>query len=168
MIASTSNTRSQITEYGSNGFEEEWEDIESMVEEGRARLIRGLGEMSDHASELSTSEGNDLVCTVSPSRISNETRSNVRGLRTYAGWTYIQLHQTLELLLSTLYCILNSTTRPACTSPCGRPPTISPEAQHQLIELVTADAHHRHLPLTQIADLVSIRIGPCAVRRNFR
>ena len=110
MIASS--TESYIPKYGSNGVEKEWEDIELVAEGGRARRIGGSGEMSDHASESSTSEGSDSVYAVTFSRISNETQSIVRGLRIYAGWTYIQLHQTFELPLSTLYRIVNSTTRP--------------------------------------------------------
>ena len=62
---------------------------------------------------------------------------------------------------------MNSTTRLARSPQRGQPSTISLETQHQLIELAIADAYHCHLPLTQIADLSSMRIRPHAVRHIF-
>ena len=165
MIASS--TESHITEYDSNDLEDGWEDIGSVPGEGRSGLVAVSDEASDHTPEPSRSKESYHISALPASRISNETRSIVRGLRTYARWTYIQLHQTFRLPLSTLYRIVNSTTRPGGSPQRGRPPTITPETQHQLIELATSDAHHRRLPLTQIADLAGIRIGPRAVRRIF-
>jgi len=132
-----------MTEYDSNDLEDGWEDIGSVPGEGRSELVAVSDKVSDHTPEPSTSEESYHISALPASRISNETRSIIRGLHTYARWTYIQLHQTFHLPLSTLYRIVNSTTRPGRSPQRGRPPTITPETQPQLIELATSDAHHR-------------------------
>jgi len=81
-----SSTESYMTKYNSNDLEDRWEDIGSGLGEGRSGLVAVLDEASDHTPEPSTSEESYPISALpaQASRISNETRSIVRGLRTYA------------------------------------------------------------------------------------
>jgi len=98
-----------------------------------------------------------------------EIRSMVRGLRIYAGWSYTQLHQTFQVFQGTLHHIIHSNNIPERNLYLGRgrPLTISPETQQELIDTATANAHNRRLPLTQIADLAGVWIGSRALKRLF-
>jgi len=87
-----SSTESHVTEYDSNDLQDGWEDIGLVLGEGRSGLVAVSDKVSDHTPEPSRSQEGYPRSALSASRISNETRSIVRGLRTYAHWTYIQLH----------------------------------------------------------------------------
>ena len=98
-----------------------------------------------------------------------ETRSMIRGLRIHAGWSYTLLKNTFQVPLGTLHRIIHSSNTPErhLYLRRGRPITLSPEVQHQLIDTATANAHNRRLPLTQIADLAGVSIGARALKRVF-
>ena len=98
-----------------------------------------------------------------------ETRSMIRGLRIHAGWSYAQLKDTFQVPLSTLHRIIHSSNTPEkhLYLRRGRPITVSPEIQLHLIDIATANAHNRRLPLTQIADLAGVSIGARALKRIF-
>ena len=84
-----------------------------------------------------------------------ETRSMVRGLRIHAHWSYTQPKDTFPVPLGTLHRIIHSSNIPErhLYLRRGRPITLSPDIQRQLIDTATANAHNHRLPLTQIANL---------------
>jgi len=101
--------------------------------------------------------------------LSLETRIVVHTIRYYANWLYPQLQQKFNIPPSTLHDIIHgaSKSEKAAYLPCSRHRTINAGVKQQLVEAATASTHNRQLPLSNIANLIGVRISSQGLRAAF-